>query len=91
MHLPAYEDGADRVFRNVGIYNSDAGESPKRKHTTFKTWRKFEIMNPIAVNNNNNNNNNNYKFITVVFLTIVQLLELIMCNFFNTLTLRLPD
>jgi len=24
----------NRVFRNVGIYNSDAGESPKRKHTT---------------------------------------------------------
>ena len=29
---PAYEDGTDRVFRNVGIYNSDAGELPKRKH-----------------------------------------------------------
>jgi hypothetical protein len=23
------------VFRNVGIYNSDAGELPRRKHTTF--------------------------------------------------------
>jgi len=33
-HLPAYEDGTDRVFRNVGIWISDAGESPKRKHTT---------------------------------------------------------
>ena len=32
---PAYEDGTDRVFRNVGIYKSDAGESPKRKHTTL--------------------------------------------------------
>ena len=32
---PAYEDGTDRVFRNVGIYKSDAGKSPKRKHTTF--------------------------------------------------------
>ena len=31
------------VFRNVGIYNSDAGELPRRKHTTFRTWRKFEI------------------------------------------------
>jgi len=30
-YLPAYEDGTDRVFRNVGIYNSDAGELPKRK------------------------------------------------------------
>jgi len=25
----AYEDGTDSVFRNVGIQNSDAGESPK--------------------------------------------------------------
>ena len=23
---PAYEDGTDRVFRNVGTQNSDAGE-----------------------------------------------------------------
>ena len=28
---PAYEDGTDRVFRNVGIYNSDAGELPQKK------------------------------------------------------------
>jgi hypothetical protein len=34
-YLPAYEDGTDRVFRNVGIQNSDAGELPRRKHTTF--------------------------------------------------------
>jgi len=26
-HLPAYEDGTDRVFRNVGIQNSDPEES----------------------------------------------------------------
>ena len=26
-------DGTDGVFRNVGIYKSDAGESPKRKQT----------------------------------------------------------
>ena len=32
--LYAYEDGRDRVFRNVGIYNSDAAELPRRKHTT---------------------------------------------------------
>ena len=32
----AFEDGTDRVFRNVGIYKSDAGESPKRKQTTLK-------------------------------------------------------
>jgi len=33
------------VFRNVGIYNSDAGELPKRKHNIFRTRRKFEIKN----------------------------------------------
>jgi len=43
VHLPAYEDGTDRVFRNVGTHISHAGESPKRKHTTFSTRRKFEI------------------------------------------------
>ena len=32
LHLPAHEDG--RVFRNVGIQNSDAEELPRRKHTT---------------------------------------------------------
>jgi hypothetical protein len=31
------------VFRNVGIQNSDAGELPRRKNTTFTTRRKFEI------------------------------------------------
>jgi hypothetical protein len=38
-----YEDGRDRVYRNVDIYNSDAGESPKRKNTTFRTPRKINI------------------------------------------------
>ena len=38
-----FEDRTDRVFRNVGIYKSDAGESPKRKQTTFWTRRKLEI------------------------------------------------
>jgi len=42
-YLPAYEGRKNRVFRNVGIYNSDAGELPRRKHTTFRTRRKFEI------------------------------------------------
>ena len=32
----AYEDGTDRVFRNVGIYNWDAGELPKRKHNILE-------------------------------------------------------
>jgi len=40
---PAYEDGTDRVFRNVGIQQSDAREIPTRIHTRFKTQRKFEI------------------------------------------------
>jgi len=30
--LPAYEDGTDRVFRNVGIETSDPGKLPRRKH-----------------------------------------------------------
>jgi len=33
------------VFRNVGISNSDAGELPRRKHSTFWTWRKDENKN----------------------------------------------
>ena len=44
ISYPAYEDGTDRVFRNVGIQQqSDAGEIPKRIHRRFKTRRKFEI------------------------------------------------
>jgi hypothetical protein len=27
----------------VGILNSDPGELPRRKHTTFRTQQKFEI------------------------------------------------
>ena len=45
----AHEDGTDRVFRNVGMYNSYVGESPKRKNTTFRTRRKFEIMNSFHI------------------------------------------
>jgi hypothetical protein len=37
--LSAFEDGPDRGFRNVGTTHSDAGEIPKRKYTTFRTWR----------------------------------------------------
>jgi hypothetical protein len=33
------------VFRNVGLQNSDAGELPRRKRTTFRTQQKFEIKN----------------------------------------------
>jgi hypothetical protein len=38
------------VSRNVGIYNSDAGELPKRKHNIFRTRQKFEIKNSIDHN-----------------------------------------
>jgi len=31
---PAFEDGTDRGFRNVGKPQSDAGEIPKRTYTT---------------------------------------------------------
>ena len=31
----------DRVFRNVGIYNSDAGELPRGKHKTTSTACSF--------------------------------------------------
>jgi hypothetical protein len=44
-YLPGSEDGTDKVFRNVGILTSDAGESSRRKHTTFATRRHFEIKN----------------------------------------------
>jgi len=46
-YLSAYEDGTDTVFRNVGIWNSDAGELPRRKHAAFRTRRKIEIKNRI--------------------------------------------
>ena len=32
---PAFEDGTDIGFRNVGKPQSDAGEIPKRIHTRF--------------------------------------------------------
>jgi hypothetical protein len=41
-YLPAYEDGTDRAFRNVGIQNSEAGELPRRKRTTEN--HNFEIL-----------------------------------------------
>jgi len=44
-HLPAYEDGTDRVFWNVGIYNSDPGESSKRKHTTIVNYVDLQHFN----------------------------------------------
>jgi len=44
-HLPAYEDGKERVFRNVGIWNSDAGELPTRKHTRLRLSCKNRSVN----------------------------------------------
>ena len=35
-YLPACEDGT--VSRNVGIFNSDAGELPRRKQTSVGKW-----------------------------------------------------
>jgi hypothetical protein len=32
---PAFEDGTDRWFRNVGIQKSDAGDTPRRLLTIF--------------------------------------------------------
>jgi hypothetical protein len=40
-----HEDGADTVLQNADTWNSDTRESPKRKNTTFRTQRKFEIKN----------------------------------------------
>jgi len=48
FHLHRHEDGTYRVFRNVGTWNSEAGELPRRKHTTYRTRRKFEIKNYVA-------------------------------------------
>jgi hypothetical protein len=44
-----YEPGRDRVFRNVDKYNSDVGESPKRRNTTYRTRRYFEIKNKYRI------------------------------------------
>jgi hypothetical protein len=42
-YLPAYEDGTDRVFRKVGIQNSDAGELPRRNNTNGDLFPKPEF------------------------------------------------
>jgi hypothetical protein len=43
--LPAFEDGTDTWFRNVGTVHIDAGEIPKRTFTIFKSRRKLEMYN----------------------------------------------
>jgi len=45
LHPPAYEDGTDGGFRNVGYEHCDAGELPKRKHITYRTRRKLKTKN----------------------------------------------
>ena len=45
---PALEDGTDRVFRNVGKPQSDAGEIPKRIQTKVvlpSKWRLLRLVN----------------------------------------------
>jgi hypothetical protein len=37
-YLPMKMDGTDSVFQNVFKYNSDTGELPRRKHTTYKQF-----------------------------------------------------
>jgi hypothetical protein len=42
---PAFEDGTDSFFRNVGIQKSEAEDTSKSLLTISKTRRKFEIEN----------------------------------------------
>ena len=42
---PAFEDGTDTGFRNVGQLQFEAGEIPKRTFSIFKSRRKSEIKN----------------------------------------------
>jgi hypothetical protein len=35
LYIPSMDDGTDTVSWNVGTYNSDAGESPKRKNKIY--------------------------------------------------------
>jgi hypothetical protein len=41
--LPAFENGTDTWFWNVGTAHIDTGEIPKRIVTIFKSRRKLEI------------------------------------------------
>jgi len=38
---PAFEDGTDTGFRNVGQLQFDAGEIPRRKYTIFEMYLKI--------------------------------------------------
>jgi hypothetical protein len=46
---PAFQDGKDRWFRNVGMQKSEAGDTPKRLLAISKLRRKFEIKNTLHV------------------------------------------
>jgi len=46
--LLIYEDGTDRVFRNVSIQNSNARELPKRKNTTGNNSMNMSKMRRVA-------------------------------------------
>jgi hypothetical protein len=37
------------MFRNVGVYATDAGELPSRKYRTVKTRSKFETKNNVIL------------------------------------------
>ena len=49
MHTvqPAFEDGTDTGFRNVGQLQFDAGEIPRRKYTTNK-WL-FPVLDTLNI------------------------------------------
>jgi hypothetical protein len=59
-YLPAYEDGTNRMFRNVGIQNSDAGDLPGRKHTViFNFYRYVNVaQNFLNIGHSSNNTGN---------------------------------
>jgi hypothetical protein len=69
--LLAYEDRTYRVFRNVGIQNSDARELPRRKYTSYKTRRKFEIKSSIYNVPNKQTCSGENRFGTPKFLFLV--------------------
>jgi hypothetical protein len=41
---PAFEDGTDRGFRNVGKSQSDAGEIPKRIYTIYIVQVSYPVL-----------------------------------------------
>jgi hypothetical protein len=47
LHTTAYvhSEFPNALYKVSSGWLTDTGESPRRKHTTFRTWRKFEIKN----------------------------------------------